>query len=190
MAKPPQPPHTLSSFISVLTPLPGTRVPSHFLCVCHSLSPVRPAPPHQPPCLLCAPRLAGLASTPPGPGSPHSELRRNPGVPPARLRLPPRRRLRPLPRPRAGSPRRGSLRRRLSSPQPPPLAALPGPASGPSALTLPNRGALQRQPHSLLGVQGAQAGAGGNLGLRETGREEPGAGARGPHRPDQQDRTG
>jgi hypothetical protein len=42
----------LSSSISVLTSIPGSRIPFHFLSVGYSIDPLPPAPPYQAPCLL------------------------------------------------------------------------------------------------------------------------------------------
>lgn len=85
--------------------------------------------------------------------SPHLQLPRNPRVPPAQL-LP----ASPPPAPPPG--RLAEEGEPLSPPQLPTAAAaasaaLPGPTSRPSALTLPDRGALQRHPYSFLGVRDA-----------------------------------
>lgn len=155
MAKPPVSPlfPQLSSSISGLT-----SIPFHFLSVGYSIDPPCPQPRHSGlrvssslnpetsrPCLYSACLC----------DSPHLQLPRNPRVPPAQL-------LSASPPP-APPPSRLAEEGEPLSPPPPQLptaaaaasAALPGPTSRPSALTWPNRGALQRHPYSFLGVRDA-----------------------------------
>lgn len=159
MAQPPVSPLSpqLSSSISVLTSIPGSRVPFHFLSIGYSIYPCSqprhirlyvsfPLNPE-----TCRPCLYSACLC----DSPHLQLPRNPRVPPAQLL--------PASPPPAPPPGRLAEEGEPLSPPPPQLptaaaaasAALPGPTSRPSALTLPNRGALQRHPHSFLGVRDA-----------------------------------